>query len=465
MNKYKKLVSNSFLFAIGNLGSKMINFILLPLYTYTLTTQQYGTADLIQTTVSLFLPVISLNIFDGVLRFVMDRNENPKKVLNVGSFITLISSVICLILAFIGHLLGIRYSFYVVGILIVNSIQSLFSQYLKGIGKVKLFALNGILTSIFTATLNVILLVGLRMGLIGYLLAIMIGQLLSDLYLFFAGKLYRTISFSRPDKTLSLRMLTYSTPLIPNSIAWWTTNTVSRYFVAYFIGAAANGIFAVSNKIPSLLSVLNSIFFQSWQLSAIEEFKSKDNKTFFTNIFKMYSQLLFLGTSGILLILKPLLSLIVSDSFYVAWKYVPFLLLSVVYSGFSSFLGQYYIAAKKTAGVFSTTIYSAVINVVFNFLLIPHFKLFGAAISSMLSYLALWIIRNHDTQKFLKSKIDLKNILLNHLVITSQIFFLFFPIGNIIYTYVIESVMVVLSFIINRSLLKTILSGLLKQLH
>ena len=159
MNKYKKLVSNSFLFAIGNLGSKMINFILLPLYTYTLTTQQYGTADLIQTTVSLFLPVISLNIFDGVLRFVMDRNENPKKVLNVGSFITLISSVICLILAFIGHLLGIRYSFYVVGILIVNSIQSLFSQYLKGIGKVKLFALNGILTSIFTATLNVILLV------------------------------------------------------------------------------------------------------------------------------------------------------------------------------------------------------------------------------------------------------------------------------------------------------------------
>ena len=67
MNKYKKLLSNSLVFTIGNLGSKLLVFLLVPLYTYAMTPQEYGMADLYQTTANLLLPLITMNVFDATL--------------------------------------------------------------------------------------------------------------------------------------------------------------------------------------------------------------------------------------------------------------------------------------------------------------------------------------------------------------------------------------------------------------
>src|SRR5699024_6034075 len=119
--------------------------------------------------------------------------------------------------------------------------------------------------------------------------------------------LFHEWEFSYVSKNTILSMLQYSIPLIPNSIAWWASNTINRYFILFLIGTSANGIFAVANRIPSLLSIVNSIFFQSWQLSAVEEYDSKDRNSFYTNVFNSYIKILFICTSGILVILKPLM--------------------------------------------------------------------------------------------------------------------------------------------------------------
>ncbi|MCE2197920.1 hypothetical protein GPX82_02235 [Streptococcus thermophilus] len=75
MNKYKKLLSNSLVFTIGNLVSKLLVFLLVPLYTYAMTPQEYGMADLYQTTASILLPLITMNIFDATLRFAMEKSQ------------------------------------------------------------------------------------------------------------------------------------------------------------------------------------------------------------------------------------------------------------------------------------------------------------------------------------------------------------------------------------------------------
>lgn len=459
MNRYHKLISNSIVFAIGNIGSKMITFLLLPLYTYTLSARAYGIADLVQTTVSLLLPLISLNIFEGVLRFTMDKSNNKSSVLNIGMRFTMYGSLLFMVLGFLlSRMSNVSYIGFIVFIVIMQALQSLLSQYVKATGRVTLFAFNGMLLTFVTAGMDVIFLVFLKRGLLGYFWALIGGLFVSDMYLFWRGQILASLTLKKVNKDLEQQMVRFSLPLIPNSIVWWATNAVGRYFVVYFLGATANGIFAVGNKIPSMLSVVNSIFFQSWQISAIEEFKSPDRQEFFSNVFRIYSELMFLGTSLLIFILKPLMHIIVSDTFFVAWKYIPFLLLSVIYSSFSSFLGQYYVAAKKTSGVFTTTIYGTLLNVLLNFILIPKFHLFGASVASMLSYLVVWIVRAHDVEKLIQTKYDWRNLIINHFIILLQIVVLFYMQG--IFMAIFETILVLIIFAENIEIVQVLIGSI-----
>lgn len=460
-NKYNKLINNSILFAIGNFGSKFITFFMLPLYTYQLSQADYGITDLIQTTVSLLLPIISMSIFDAVLRFAMDKKFDWKEVFSVGLSITNLTNVILMIFG-IGFLMfDVTYYFYVVIILIIQSYQILFSQFIKAIDKVRLYAINGIFLSFATAFFNILFLLVFNMGISGYILALFSANLVSNIYMFIGGDLRKYIDFSKVNKTLLKKMIQFSTPLIPNSIAWWATNTISRYFILFFLGAASNGIFAVANKIPNLLSVVNSIFFQSWQMSAIEESESDGKEIFYSNVYSMYYQFLFISTSGILLILKPLVKIVVAPSFYISWMFVPLLLLSVLYSSLSGFFGQFYIAAKKTSGLFTTTILGAIINISLNVILIPLLGLQGAALSSVISFLVIWLLRVKDTQKLVKISFNRINIVLNHLFLFIQMGSLYLLDGLIL--YIIQILIFLILLVVNRGMMKIIIKRLIRR--
>lgn len=462
-NKYSRLLGNSILFTIGNLGSKLITFLMLPLYTYKLTTEEFGATDLIQTTAGLLIPIIYLSIFDAVLRFGMEKNIDEKKILVNALSVTCVSSIVCIFLTLILNLLGIHYSIYLGIILIVQGFQNLFSQYAKAIGKVRLFAINGMLLSGLIAVFNIILLVIFSYGVQGFFMSMILANILSNIYLIMKLNIIKEIDINKFDLDELLKMLKFSIPLIPNSIAWWMTNTVSRYFVLFFIGVTANGIFAVANKIPALLSVVNSIFFQSWQLSAIEEYDSNDSNEFFSNIYKNYTQFLFLGASVIIAVIKPILKIVVSESFYVSWKYVPFLILAIVYSSLAGFLGQNYIAAKNTSQIFTTTIIGAILNIVLNILLLPIIGLQGAGISSAISFAVVWIYRQKNSQKFIQMDVNINNQIINSITILLQSLSLLILHGLL--GFIIQFIWLFIIGIINRELLSYSFSIILKRIR
>ena len=95
--KSKKLLSNTLLFFIGNLGSKFIQFFMVPLYTYTLTTAEYGTTDLVFTTVNFLIPIFSIQISDGLLRFGLDKNNNNQDLLKSSMYILMFSTILSII--------------------------------------------------------------------------------------------------------------------------------------------------------------------------------------------------------------------------------------------------------------------------------------------------------------------------------------------------------------------------------
>lgn len=221
-------------------------------------------------------------------------------------------------------------------------------------------------------------------------------------------------------------MISYSVPLIPNSIMWWIINTSSRYLILFFVGVYANGLFALASKIPNILTMLYNVFFQAWQLSAIDEYKSKDNSAFFSKVYDYFSFTLLLGTSFLLVILKLLIGYTVSNEYFQSWTFVPFMLMGVYFANLAGFLGVNYLAAKKTTGVFKTSFISAVTNLILSLLLIPIIGALGASISTMMSFFIMWLIRYFDTKSIVNIRINAKKFILNLLVITLQILVLYF---------------------------------------
>ena len=178
MNSYKRLISNSFMFGVGNLGSKLISFILVPLYTYYLSTEQFGTADLIMTTATMLTPIISASIFEAVFRFVLDKNRVQDIIITNSVFIALIGFIIvCIIYPLLSffNVFGDNLIYFYL-ILLVRIFEQVFARYAKGLGKVKVFAINGMLLTFTTGALSILFLVYLDFGIAGYFWAIIVSN-------------------------------------------------------------------------------------------------------------------------------------------------------------------------------------------------------------------------------------------------------------------------------------------------
>ena len=464
MNSYKKLINNSIIFAVGTLGSKVVSFLLVPLYTYYLSTVEYGTVDLVITTVNMLIPIVSVSAYEAVLRFTMDKNEEPDVILSNSLLIALGGFLIAIlfypVLNYFGVLNGNLIYLYL--ILIAQMVERILAQYTRALGKIKLFAANGILLTFSTGILNIIFLVFLNLEVLGYYWALILSYTISATFLLIASRAYSDFRVSNINKPKLKVLLDYALPLIPNSLMWWLINASSRYFITWFISVGANGLFAVASRIPSLLNIVYQVFNQAWQLSAIEEYESNNKSTFYSNIFEILYVLMFLATSAMILIVKPMFSYLFASDYYTAWRIVPYLLLGAVFSSFSSYLGSNYVAAKQTKGVFKTSVYGGIISLLFNITLIPTLGIVGAGLSSMISFYVTFLIRYHDTQQFIQMAIDWKKFYINIGLIFAQVALLYSGIG-IYLELVIGIILLLAQLFINQKPILTILKMFLKK--
>lgn len=427
MGRYKKLSVNILLFVLSNFGSKLVTLLLVPYYTYMLTTEQYGTIDLLTTTLSLIVPVITLSISDAVLRFAIKSEYDHETVFTNGLAVCCLSTMIILLsvpaFRYISIFKGVEFDFAV--LLIAQVFYQFFNQFCRGIGSVKTVAISGFLTTLSMLILNIVFLTGIGMGVPGYFRALTLAYLISILFQIFTQKIWRYVQIGKTNKTALRGMLAYCIPMIPNSIMWWITDASDKYMIAFFVGVSSNGIYALAKKIPSILSMLHSVFFQAWQLSAVEESEAEDKGHYYSMVFNMFSCVMFLGISFVIFIIKPFLKFFVAEAYFSAWMYVPFLLIAVTFSSFSGFLGTNYVAMRETKGIFRTTVYGAISNVLLNAFLIPLFGMNGASVATCISYIITFGVRNRDTRKFVKINYKVKYNIVCISLIMLQIVLLF----------------------------------------
>lgn len=96
--KNKYLIKNTIVFALGNLGSRMISFLLIPLYTSILSTSGYGILDIINVFISIGIPILTLNISEAIMRFLLDKDSDKEKILQVAVSFSFISITLSFLL-------------------------------------------------------------------------------------------------------------------------------------------------------------------------------------------------------------------------------------------------------------------------------------------------------------------------------------------------------------------------------
>ncbi|WP_176273409.1 lipopolysaccharide biosynthesis protein, partial [Enterococcus sp. 3C7_DIV0644] len=298
-SKFRTLGSNTIIFAIGNVFSKLILFFLMPLYTSAMSPTEYGFAELMNNGIDLLMPLATLCLYEAVFRFSIDVSLIKKKEILSSSLKiiliinTLVLSISILVLFLLDSLYPILFSF----MLFAYSIRQLFAQFSRGIGKARFFAMSGILNAIILGISNVVLVGLLSYGVNGYLFSIALGNVSSAFYLYFRANIKQFIDLKILDKTLIKELLTFSIPMIPNSISWWFANISTRYILVMFQGIAVAGIFTAISKLPSIINVLSSIFQQAWQFSASKEISNKQASNFFTKVFLTYYSLIIASCS------------------------------------------------------------------------------------------------------------------------------------------------------------------------
>lgn len=436
MNKDHRLgilISDSLLFAIGGIGTKFIMFIMVPVYTYFLSTATYGIVDLYLTTLTMLTPIITLSIFDAVFRFAFDDSMSETRVFSNGLFVTIFGGIITIIfgimLSQFFHNLDILL-FTVM--LMLNTLLSLIQNYLRGIGNKKLFVSLGLISSGFSALATIgLLLVSNTVK--SFIIGNSIGLIIAICSGFFVDRLSLHFSRNEVSFTQIIKMLRFSVPLIPNAFAWWFTNDMARFAILYFVGPAGNGVYAVATKVPALMTVLFSIFSQAWQISAITEYQAEDTEDrnrYYSTVFNNLVSVSFIGVSFILLILQPLLGMIVTDAYYDAWQNVPALLMAAVFSNLSAFVGTTYIAAARTRLIMYTTVIGMLINTVLTIIFVPLIGVQGAGIGGALGFLIVLIMRIKNTKSIVPITVQWRKIVVGIVLLGLQTTFLWVLTGT-----------------------------------
>lgn len=409
-SRARYLLNNTLIFALNNIGTKLITFFLVPLYTYTLAAAEYGVADLVTTITFVLAPILTLNLAESVARFPLDEGADAGKIMTVGAIVLVLSSVVGLLIMPVSQLFEsvADYAVLIYLYCISTSAFTMSQCFLRGTEKLRAMALSNILNTALTALLNILFLVVFGWGVSGYLLAYIVAMFASSVFAAISGGLVKYLRHPVIDRELARQMIRYSVVLIPNTFMWWIINSSSRVVVAALIGSAANGMLAVSYKLPSIVTVVSNTFTQAWTYSAIHEDASEDRDRFTSKVFDKMLTVLGLVTVLLLANIKWLTALYVAPSYADSWHYSTWLLAGNLMLTLGTFLGTPYSVHKDSKGLLLSGMMGAVMNVALMTALVPFAGLTGSVVATFASYSAVCLFRFFHTKKYVRIHVQLR---------------------------------------------------------
>ncbi len=417
-NKYKRLLTNTAVFTVGKLLSKLLVFFMISLYTACLSPDEYSTAELITGMANLLIPLACAGITEGIFRSAAAKTGDKEAFFTNGLLVYGIGSVIFLCLS---PLLGFVPFFeggawLIAAYVVVANLHSVVSQYLCAIGRTKLFAGQGILNTALVFGFNILFLPVLDFGVTGYVGSVILADLFTTVFLILFTRLWRAVKPKAVSRGTVAEMLRFCLPLVPTTLFWWITGVSDRYMVAWMCSEELNGLYAAAYKVPNLLIYAISIFDSAWKLSVSAEDDPEACAAFYSKVWRAYTTLAFLGGGCLILASRLCARILFAVDYEAAWVYIPTLTFATVFTALCTFLGSVYFTSKKTIGSMLTALVGAVLNLALNLLLIPRFGAMGASVATFASYFAVCVLRLATARKLIPFRQEWGRLAVNTLL-------------------------------------------------
>lgn len=413
------------LLTIGCFASKLLVFLMVRLYTACLSPEEYSAADLIVDMANLLIPLASLGISEAIFRNVAGRDSDRKTYLTAGLAILGVRSLLFLCLSPLLTCIPLfeNTAWLIVLYVMFSNLHTVVSQYLYAVGRVKLFAVQGILNTALIIALNILFLPVLKLGVTGYVMSTFLADGLTTLFLVLYTRLWRSVRRIplRELRAIAGQMLRFCIPLVPATVCAWVISLSDRYMVYYMRSAAENGLYAAAYKIPTIMTYAVSIFSAAWKGSiSAEEDNPAAWERHYTRSWNVYVSAAFAVGGCLILLSRPLSGFLYSREYSTAWTYIPILTVATVLSGLDTFLNSVYFTVRRTVWSMISAGCGAAMNILLNALLIPGYGAIGAAAATMISYLCILILRVITTRRLIPFRQGRVRLTLNVLLLTGQ---------------------------------------------
>ena len=450
----RSLGSDTIVYAIGTFLLRAVSIVLIPIYTSALAVQEYGAVETLMVLVQTLRILLTFGLSSAILRFYPEcKNENEEMTMvRTSLVITLGLSLmsLMLIIPFSSHLGGILFKnegyrqYIVLAFLLAvgNSIQLLLLSYYRARQASGIYVIFSIIYFLILVTTNIVLVSFLGLGILGILLGNLIVIISGDVLLAF--RFWRngvSISFDWAKK-----LSVFSFPLIFSMISWLILNSADRFFLSYYKDLNEVGLYALGYKVGLIVNLGVIVPFQlAWAPYVFNNFDADKKEILIKSYSRIFTYLILcysiLGLS-VLFFSKEIIFFLGSGKYSQSVQVVPYVIIAYVFVGVFYWAGVFFYLVKKTILLSVIVSSMALLNLIFNWVMIPVWGGIGAAITTVVTMSGTGLLTLIIGRRFLS--IPLEGVRLIKLVLGLlfvSLLYSFLP-SNILSNFVIRIILV-----------------------
>ena len=395
MNEKIAFLKNSGIYFVGDFLSKLITFFLLPIYSKYILPADFGYFDLTTSYLMLLIPLVTAEIWIGMLRFIKEDKNNSNAIISAGFYIVLLNFALVLIAVVLNEKFefNIRYFNLICALGILFLLQKYYVYLCRSISSNKVFICSGILNTVVAGSTNYIMIIYFKMGLESLFAAAIFGLIAQVVLIEFYTKLHKKFSITSFDFNLITRLVKFSFPISLGSILYFFLIYYSKIVLEKKIGLSANGFLAIASKFTIAIVFLTSAFTMAWQDLSFSMGENKSNYKKYENAIALYTKVLLAGSGVVVFVLHFIFPLMIDKKYDASYNIIPLSAVAVVLSAIGNFISQTLGAIKKTQIIIISSIVSTVFNLLFVGYFIEKFGINGLNISLIFTFLINIIIR------------------------------------------------------------------------
>ncbi|QWI53132.1 lipopolysaccharide biosynthesis protein [Bacillus mycoides] len=391
MNYLKQFIRTSGVFFIGNTLTKLIGIFLLPLYTSKINPESFGYYDLTISLINLVIPILFFQVWDGIFRFTFDHEKITDKYAVISNGITiqifgafLYSITFFVVINAIDYSIQYKYLIFIQGVLF--AFQYYYNFVARSFSKNTLLVATGLLNSIISILINIILIVIYDMGIEALYISYIAGTLIQIMIIEVKVKIISNFKVSTVSLPLIKKLMLFSLPLCLTTVSYWLLSGLIRLVISNKLGMYENGLYGITNRLSSVMVLVVNSFQLAWYEMSYSMGKEENKKSYYgKSLNYILKVILYIGSIS-LIIIKLIFPYMIAEQYHEALTIIPITFIGVLINSYASFASTLFLAEKESSKLLMPTLISAVVNVLGLVLLTDIFGLMGATISLTIAF-------------------------------------------------------------------------------